>query len=130
MKRKILGQSRLPREQDNKGFILTVSIIIISAIICIILVSVTLSTISNLKKTDIALHGLVVQYFTEGCIQEALIQYHRDTSYLGGNFNLGPGNCNIGFSGSPENPIINITGTLDNYSRTLNIDIMNETWDN
>jgi len=97
MKLKTPGQPQSPCANDNKnsGFIMITTVLIVAAVFSVILIKTALSTITHLETKDISLNALKIQYFTEGCIQEALIQYDRDQTYTGGDFNIGTGSCNV-----------------------------------
>ncbi|NQT50353.1 hypothetical protein HQ571_06695 [Candidatus Kuenenbacteria bacterium] len=106
------------------------TVLIVAAVFSVILIKTALSTITHLETKDISLNALKIQYFTEGCIQEALIQYDRDQTYTGGDFNIGTGSCNVSVTGSGYDATLVITGNLNNYDRTLNINIATQSWDN
>ena len=105
-------------------------VIIIAAIVSVIMIKTALNSITGLTVSDISLRDLEVQYFTEGCIQESLIQYHRDPSYTGGIFNISEGTCDVSVAGEGYDADLIITGSLNNYYRTLNINIASQSWDN
>ena len=112
-----------------------VSIIIIAAIISIIVVKTSLSSITQLGSSDIALKGESVKYYTEGCMQEALIQLNRDNTYSGGVLNLGSGSCNVSVSGADNSRTVDVTGDLNNYYHNIIVDVVLDpfsisTWDN
>ncbi len=130
MKRKTHGQLQSLSAKDNKGIAMIIIVIIIAAIVSVIMIKTALNSITGLTVSDISLRDLEVQYFTEGCIQESLIQYHRDPSYTGGIFNISEGTCDVSVAGEGYDADLIITGSLNNYYRTLNINIASQSWDN
>lgn len=137
MRRKIPGAFPSPLERNKKeqGFILLIAVIIITAVISVILVKTSLSALTGLNGSVVDLNGLNAEYQAESCGQEALISLNRDNAYAGGNFALGAGNCIIIVSGSANARTINATGVLNNYYRSLNINVTLSpfaitTWDN
>ena len=130
MKRKIHGQPQSQFGKDNRGVIMIITVIIIAALVSVILIKTALSAITNLTTADLSLTDLEIQYFTEGCIQESLIQYHRDQTYTGGLFNLDAGTCDVSVTGFGYDATLVIVGNLNNNTRTLNINIATQSWDN
>lgn len=117
------------------GFILIITVIIIAAIISVILISISLSAVTRLESTNIALQGVRATILAESCAAEGLLQLNRDNSYSGASFNLGAGSCTIEVSALGANKQITVTGTLNNYVSSLTLEASMSpfhivTWDN
>lgn len=98
-----------------------ITVIVIAALISVIAVKIALSTLTELSSADTSLRGLAVQDLTESCAQEALIHLNRDNTYSGETLNISSGVCNISVSGSGNERILIISGTLASYSYNLSI---------
>ena len=125
MKQKILGLLQLPCEttKTKQGFIMIVAVIIMSAVISVIAISVTLGSITLLEKTDTALRGEYARYYSQGCLQEALIQLNMDNSYAGGTLNLAGSTCTVVISGTGNNRTIEISGSNNDYYHGITADV-------
>ncbi|MFH1142360.1 MAG: hypothetical protein ABIH67_02795 [Candidatus Uhrbacteria bacterium] len=122
MNLKIPGQQPLPPEPTN-GFIMILAVIIISAVISTIVISISLGTVTLLEKSDTVLRGEQTRYYVEGCMQEALLQLSMDTAYAGGILNLGGSTCTVAISGSGNTRTITVEGNNNDYYRQINADV-------
>ncbi|MFH0779395.1 MAG: hypothetical protein V1928_00880 [Parcubacteria group bacterium] len=125
MLQKIPGASRSPsgRNKKEQGFILLIAVIIITAVVSVILVKTSLNALTGLNNSVVNMNGMNAEYQADSCAQEALLNLNRDNTYAGGNFALGSGNCVVIVSGSDNTRTINATGILNNYYRSLNINV-------
>ena len=105
--------------KENRGYILTMSVLIISAIISIVVIGTSLSSLIVLDKNNEDLKGVEIKHYTQGCMEEALIQVNRDSDYSGGTYDIGSGTCEISTSGPADSKEISTTGTLK--TRTYNL---------
>lgn len=108
--------------KQTQGFILIITVIIVSAIISVILISISLSSITRLESNSVSLQGTRAKILAESCAEEALIQLNRNNSYLGASFTLGTGSCTVGVEDSGANKILSISGAIENYTHSLNIE--------
>lgn len=96
-----------------------ITIIIIAAILSVVVVSVSLSSITELETSDTSLQGERTRYYAEGCLQEALIQLNMDNSYPGGILNLSGTTCAVNISGVGNNRTITIIGGIGDYTHEI-----------
>jgi hypothetical protein len=122
MNLRIPGQQQSPGER-TKGFIMILAVIIISAVISTILVSISLGTVTLLEKSDTVLRGEQTRYYVEGCMQEALIQLSMDTSYAGGTLNLGGSTCMVMVNAVGNSATITVEGSNNDYYRQISADV-------
>lgn len=135
MKQRGPGPRRLVYENREVGFIMIVAVIIIGAVVSVILVSTALSSLTQLEVSNSFARGVAVQYFTEGCLQEALIRMNWDENYIGGAFNYHGGTCTVVVSGAGGNRTLGVTGSFGGYTQDLSVDVtlspfMITDWDN
>ncbi len=100
-----------------------VAVIIIGAVVSVILVSTTLSSLTQLKSSDSSARGVATRYFTEGCLQEALIRMNWNENYNGGTFAYNGGTCTVAVSGVGGNRTLDVIGSFGGYIQTLSVDV-------
>ncbi len=105
-----------------KGFVLIITVLVVSAIISVIIISISLSSITRLENTNTALQGTRAKILTESCSEEALIRLNRDNTYSRGSLSLETGVCSIAITTVGGNKEIAVTGTLNGYTHTLTIE--------
>jgi uncharacterized membrane protein YcgQ (UPF0703/DUF1980 family) len=130
---KLLKQQQFHSHQEpnNQGFVMIISVLIVTALISVILIKTSLNSISVLNTGSETLNSTNVSYFTEGCANEALIKLSRDNNYAGSTFDLEQGTCTVVVAGNA----VEVTGTLFNYSQTIDISFTLDpftvdSWDN
>ena len=123
MIQKIRGPFRLHNEETEQGFIMMITLIIIAAILSVIVVSVSLSSITELETSDTSLQGERTRYYVEGCLQEALIQLNMDNSYGGGVLNLFGVACAVNIAGSGNNRTVTVIGGIGDYTHEIAADV-------
>lgn len=124
MKQNKIGNLAIQLEKENKGYILTMSVLIISAIISIVVISTSLSSLIVLDKNNEDLKGVKINQYTQGCMDEALIQTSRNKNYTGGTYNIGFGTCEISVVGdSSDSREIFVTGTIENRKYFFKADV-------
>jgi len=119
MTQKTLGQSPVLQGNTKSGYILIVSVIIITAVLSVIIISAALSSITHISNVDINLRGERARYYTEGCLQEALVQLSMHNDYTGGTLSLAGATCTVNVSGTGNSRDIDIEGTINDYTHTL-----------
>jgi hypothetical protein len=135
MKQKTLGQLQLPSVPTRQGFIMIVAVIIISAVISVVAISVTLGSLTQLQKTDTNLRGEYARYYVESCMQEALIQLNMDNTYSGGTLTLAGSTCTVVISGIGNSRVIDVEGSSNDYYYDINASVSLvpfylDSWDN
>lgn len=123
MKPSKLFRQLLQLGSDNSGYVLTLSVLIISSVISVVVISTGLSSLTNLNKNSTDLKETKVKQFTQGCIQEALIQVNRDSKFTSSTFNFSNGTCKISVSGTGNTKTISATGTVSNYHANLQAEV-------
>lgn len=78
-----------------KGAIALISILIITAASLIIVLSVNLLSLIGLKTAFLRVQGEKSFYFSDGCIEEALVRLKRDPNYTGGSLTSENKICNV-----------------------------------
>lgn len=109
--------------KDERGVVMIITVIIIMAVISIIVIQTALTSLSLINISQVNSRGQEVKNQSESCLQEALVQIHRDDTYSGGLFTLGTGTCNVIVSGVDNNRSIQVLGSRENFSYPLNIEI-------
>lgn len=99
-------------------------VIIVAAILSVIVIETALSSLTHLNISDLSLNGSAAEYYTNGCMQEALIRLDRDNSYVGGTLMLGSGTCSVVVSGADINRTVAVSGNLSNYQYNLSVDVI------
>lgn len=123
MKQITFGQFQLPCEKTKQGFIMMITLIIIAAIISVIVVGVSLSSITFLQSTDTTISGERGRYYTEGCMQEALIQLSMDNTYSGGTLTLSGASCVVVVSGVGGSRTVTVAGDLNDFANSLSAEV-------
>jgi hypothetical protein len=99
-------------------------VIIVAAILSVIVIETSLSSLTHLNISDSSLKGSAVEYYTDGCMQEALIRLDRDNSYGGGILMLGSGTCSVVVSGTGIDRTVTVSGYLNGYQYNLSADVV------
>lgn len=111
------------RIKDQKGLVVLIAVLIISAVILAIGVSLTLAGIDEISMVDYQDHSQETLAIADGCLEEALLSLNRDNDYSGASLNLGNGSCIIEVSGEGESRTILVMATLNNYTRRLEAEV-------
>ncbi len=109
--------------KNQKGAAILISMILISAVILTIALSLGVSSISENQinmyqsKTNQMLLNL------DACGEEALTQLNRNNSYTGESLTIDDTSCTISVAGSGATRTISIAATNDIYSKDLQINV-------
>jgi hypothetical protein len=82
-----------------------------------------------LDKNNEDLKGVEINQYTQGCMEEALIQVNRDSNYSGGTYDIGSGTCEISVSGPSDSKEISATGTLETRKYNLQAKVNTESFE-
>ncbi len=105
----------------QRGFIATLTVISLLAFSLSLIVAVTYLSI-NESQSGLALsRGALALSFTEGCAEDALLLSGRDENYTGGTYEYLGGVCNVDVSKNGAEWTLNISGTKNDFSRTVRI---------
>jgi len=117
------GPTRSHYENSEQGFIMMITLIMIAAIISVIVIGVSLSSITALQSTDTTISGERGRYYAEGCMQEALIQLNMDNIYSGGTLSLSGASCVVVISGVGNSRTVTVNGDLNNFFSSLSAEV-------
>ena len=118
-----MKQSPCDNKNNQSGFMMILSVIIMTSVITVIVVRTTLSSLTRIETRGVGLISGKIAYLSQSCLDEALISLNRDNSYIGTTFSLDAGDCDIVVSGSGNTRTIDITATIDNYSQDIQADV-------
>lgn len=103
------------------GYIALSSVLVISAVVLIVGVSVTLLSIS---EAQISLGGRKSEAsvdFVEGCVEEALLRLNEDNS-VPTTIGLPQGQCSVTIDGHVgDDWILTVSGSLDGYYHSIQV---------
>lgn len=114
----------LKSKSANKGSIALISVLIISAILLIVTVSMSENNISTSYEQLNTSSNKTVYYTAESCLEEAIYRLEDDTAFAGTTLNFDePGlSCNITVSGvSPK--IVQISVVYGDYTENYSSEI-------
>ncbi|MFH1632227.1 MAG: hypothetical protein ABIA47_04425 [bacterium] len=108
----------------KKGAAALISILIFTALIALMAVSVGLMGLNNLEagfseqiSTDVILSA-------ESCVEEAMLRLTRNSSYAGGSLSVGEVDCDIVVTGAPcGNCTIAVEASREFYTRNIVADV-------
>ncbi len=118
MKNKFLKHNSQHLE-SKQGYIALISIIIITAVILIISISINLSGVSEIQMSVSENQSLESFAVAEAGISEAMIRLKRDSGYSGGSLNIGNGSCTIEVTSNASNRTITSTGIVNDLTRKI-----------
>lgn len=107
-------------QNNNKGFILVLMVIIFAAIISVVLIKTALSSITQTQTLSTYLQKTEAELFNNTCMQEALVNLNRDNEYTGETLTLGDGNCDISINEDVGNYTITVSSNINNMHITRN----------
>lgn len=109
--------------QEQNGYIAIVTIVVMSIVALIIAVTVALSGVNEgLIGLDNDRSQELFQAL-DGCAEEAYFRLKRDASYTGGTIPYSTLNCTVSVSGGGTTRTITSTGTLNDLTRTVTVDV-------
>jgi hypothetical protein len=106
---------------SNHGYVAITSVLVVTVIIITIGVSVSLLSISDLQTSFANKKSEEVVYFTEACVEEALLRLN-ETNDVPTSLSFPEGTCVIGptpLGGGSWNVIVQ--GTKDDYTKKIEI---------
>jgi hypothetical protein len=104
--------------KNRKGFLAMSTVLIVSAIVMAIAVSVSLIGIGEGKTGLIHWQGSNALYLAEGCMEDALLKLRASAIYSGGTITRPEGSCTVTVTGSGT---YTVTVTATNASATRSI---------
>lgn len=110
----------------NQGYIAFSSLLVISAVVLAVSVSVALQGVTESQASLTYKKGQESLVAANGCVEEALIRLRDNVNYTGGNLSLGNSTCVIGLSGVGADRTIVVTSTISDppdYVKHLQITV-------
>ncbi len=107
------------QSKNEKGYIALISIIIITAVILVIGISINLSGVNEIQMSISENQSQESFSVAEAGISEAMIRLKRDSEYLGGDLNIGNGSCNIEVISGGSNQTITATSIVNDLIRKI-----------
>jgi len=108
-------------KKKNEGFVAIASVLLISAVVLAISISVSLLSIGEINSGYAKIQGESTLGFVEGCTEDALLKLSNDSSYLGGTIVRPEGTCSISVSSLSGTYTLTVTGNSTNYNRTIEV---------
>jgi|APSaa5957512622_1039677.scaffolds.fasta_scaffold114371_2 hypothetical protein len=96
----------------NQGYIAFSSLLVISAVVLAVSVSVALQGVTESQASLTYKKGQESMMAANGCIEEALIRLRDSVNYTGGSLGLGNSNCVIALTGTGADRTIVVTSTI------------------
>ena len=109
--------------RNNGGYIALISVLIMSAVVLAIAITLNLSSVDETKTGLLKEQSLKSFSLADACLEESFIRLKRDSNYTGGQLNFKDGYCIINISGNGNSRIINIEANVNNIIRKIRIDI-------
>lgn len=105
--------------RSNRGQTALVGVLIITAIILLLVMSVSYSSRQELGISTQETTNRQATYLADSCLDEALVRLKRDDTYAGGNFSLFTGSCQISLAAQSDRRTISITARQGDNVRRL-----------
>jgi hypothetical protein len=112
--------------QNQKGYIALISILIVSGMTLLIAISVSLSGISESDMGLLKNQSTKAFYLATLCAEDALVKLKNDLKYSGNEtLTIGEGSCTILAikGGGNFNRVVKTTGTIYNQIRKIKVEI-------
>jgi len=106
--------------EKRGGFAVLTSVIIISAVLLVIALSLGVNSISENQIGMYQSKAQRVFVNADGCAEEALIRLSRDNAYTGETISIDSTSCVISVAGN----VITVRATNTNYSKSLRINVI------
>ncbi len=107
--------------KNDKGFIAIVTILMISALVLLVSLSVTAMAISQLQGSLGQTNGEEKWYLTDGCVEDALLKIRAGPSYAGGSITRPEGTCNVVVSQAGNVYTLTVNSASTSYNRTARV---------
>ncbi|NIT04372.1 hypothetical protein GTO10_05690 [Candidatus Saccharibacteria bacterium] len=110
----------------SRGYIAFTTVLILSAVILVVGVSLTLLSIFQAQQSLAREKGTQALSLVEGCAQDALLFAYYDADYAGGTKSFPEGSCTTSVSKVGNNWVITSTVTLGGYTKRVRVNILRE----
>ena len=109
------------KDNNQKGVVALLIVIIVGASTLIMAISSALLGMGELDLGYTMGRSEETLVLTDGCVEEALLQIKRNTSYIGESLVLSNGSCIISVVSSGSDRIITVVGTVENYNKKIEV---------
>jgi len=109
------------RKTNQRGFIAIVSILVISAAVLSIAMTVSMLSIGQTQSALSVSKGEDTLSFVEGCAEDALLKLRASATYSGGNITRPEGTCTVSVSSVGSIYTLNISTNSTTYNKTIEI---------
>ncbi|MBL7159118.1 hypothetical protein ISS85_01460 [Candidatus Microgenomates bacterium] len=103
----------------KKGYIAFSSLLVISAVVLAVTISVSILSISESQMGYAVKKGEEALFFVEGCLEEALLRFSSNPLYNGGLLNFPEGQCTIVVQENSEDWTVVASGLKDGHARKV-----------
>lgn len=107
----------------KKGSVVLIAVLVISAIILLISISLVLSSIDEITMSSSEEYSQGALAIADSCLEEALLSLNRNNNYSGAILNLGDGSCTIEIEGTGNQRVISVYAELNHYVRKLKAEV-------
>ncbi len=104
-------------KKPQKGYVALITILIISALLMGVLMSIPLITADNLKSTLALKRGIQVGEIAKSCAEIGIIQTQRDEHYVGETLSISGGSCIIEVTAIEDGKEIVVSAELNGYEK-------------
>lgn len=109
--------------KSERGYVAFITVLIISALLISLLVSMPLITTDTLKSSLAMEKGIKSRELAKSCSEIALLKIERDINYTGETLSIESGSCIIEVSDTTDGKNISIGANIDGYTKGLDIKI-------
>ncbi|MDD2656586.1 MAG: hypothetical protein PHQ18_03400 [Patescibacteria group bacterium] len=110
-------------KNNKKGMMAVMMVLIIGATALILALSSVKLVVNDAQMTLDNKKGGESYSVADGCLEESLRKLRLDTSYTGETLNLSTGSCIITVSANGNDRVLNIVGTVGDYTQTLQVSV-------
>ncbi|OGH84291.1 MAG: hypothetical protein A2488_01860 [Candidatus Magasanikbacteria bacterium RIFOXYC12_FULL_32_21b] len=110
-------------KNNKKGMMAVMMVLIIGATALILALSSVKLVVNDAQMTLDNKKGGESYSVADGCVEESLRKLRLDTSYTGETLNLSTGSCIIAVSANGNDRVLNIVGTVGDYTQTLQVSV-------
>lgn len=103
----------------RQGFVAIVTVLMISALVLLVSLSVTVMAISQLQGSLSQTTGEDKWYLTDGCVEDALLKISQSPAYAGGSITRPEGTCKIVLSKTGNVYTLTVNSSSTSYNRTV-----------
>lgn len=108
-------------KNKNLGFIAITSVLVISAVVLAITISVSLLSIGQGQAGLALTKGEDALSFIDGCAEDALLKLRENSTYAGGNITRPEGICTVTVTSVGSSYTLTVSTTDIIYKRTVRI---------